>query len=79
MKYLIAFTLLFIIFLEKLKINDKTEAAYRQGKTDAQNECIVEETIQDTVLLDKAIEQAKWECASRINRLLQACGAQANK
>lgn len=79
MKYIVILVLLLVIFLEKLKVNDQTEAAYRQGKTDAQNECIVEETVQDTILLDKAIEQAKWECASRINRLLQTCNNQANK
>jgi flagellar biosynthesis/type III secretory pathway protein FliH len=46
---------------------------YNQGRFDAQNECIIEQEVSDQLSLDTAMENARWQCSSRIQQAIDQC------
>jgi hypothetical protein len=49
------------------------DKGYNQGKFDAQNECIIEQEVSDQLSLDTAMENARWQCSSRIQQAIDQC------
>lgn len=49
------------------------DEAYNQGRFDAQNECIIEQEVSDQLSLDTAMENARWQCSSRIQQAIDQC------
>jgi hypothetical protein len=62
-----------VIAVSIVQTKKQFDTGYNQGKMDAQNECIVEQGISDQILLDMAIEDAKWQCSVKIEKVVKMC------